>query len=250
MTKMFGNLSTEGLEETGDRLGGGGTLPTDFYTGVIKLAYAGKSQSSNAQSLNVHIDIDGREYRESFWVTNRNGENFYADKNDPKKKHPLPGFVMADDICLLTTGYGLAEQETEEKVVNLYSFEQSKEVPQNVNAFTALHGQAISVGLIEQIVDKNQKVGNEYVPTGETRNENVADKFFHAESGRTVTEVKEGKTEAIFRDKWIEKNRGAEPRNKAKGAQGAPGKPGGNNGAPGKPAPQANAAPKSNLFGG
>lgn len=246
MTKMFGNLTDTGLEQSGDRLGGSGILDTGVYDGIVKLAYAGKSQSSNAQSITAHIEINGREFRESFWVTNRNGENFYADKNDAKKKHPLPGFTMADDLCLVTTGQPLAEQTVEEKVVNLYDFNARKEMPQNVPVLTDLIGKPVTVAIFAQIVDKNQKDANGiYQPTGETRNENVADKFFHQESHRTVTEIREGVEEAVFYDKWKEKNAGQPPRNRAKGVQG-------NSGAPGRPAaagsPAAGGAARPSLF--
>lgn len=246
MTKMFGNLTDNGLEQSGDRLGGGGVIDTGVYDGIVKLAYAGKSQSSNAQSITAHIEINGREFRESFWVTNRNGENFYADKNDAKKRHPLPGFTMADDLCLVTTGQPLSEQTVEEKVVNLYDFEARKELPQNVPVLTDLIGKPVTVALFAQIVDKTAKDANGvYQPTGETRNENVADKFFHQESHRTVTEIREGIEEAVFYGKWAEKNNGQPPRNRAKGVQG-------NTGAPGRPAaagaPAAGGAARPSLF--
>ena len=241
--KMFGNLSTEGLEETGDRLGGGGILDAGGYTGTVKLAYVGKSSKTDAQSITVLVDVKGFEYRETFWITNRNGENFYADKKDPKKKMPLPGFTQVDDLCLLTTGFPLAQQDIEEKVVNLYDFDAKKEVPQNVPVLVDLIGKEIAMGVLRETVDKtklNESTGS-YDPTGETRDQNVVDKFFHAESLRTVTEVRQDIKEAVFYPKWVEKNAG-KVRNRATGGQGK-------TGAPGAPAPSAAAKPKTSLFG-
>ena len=86
---IFGNMSRDGLEESRDVLGGGFILPTNVYDGIIKLAYAGKAQSSNAQSVTVHVDIDGKEYRETIWITNRDGQNSYPDKKDAKPAIPL-----------------------------------------------------------------------------------------------------------------------------------------------------------------
>lgn len=250
MTKMFGNLTDDGLEKSGDRLGGGGVFDTGVYDGIVKLAYAGKSTSSNAQSITAHIEINGREFRETFWITNKNGENFYADKKDAKKRHPLPGFTMVDDLCLVTTGMGLADQNVEEKVVNLYDFDAKKEMPQNVPVLIDLIGKPVTVAMFSQIVDKTAKDANGvYQPTGETRNENVADKFFHQESHRTVTEIREGIEEPVFYGKWEEKNAGQPPRNRAQGVQG-------NTGAPGRPAAAAGGAPgaaggasRPSLFG-
>jgi hypothetical protein len=245
MTKMFGNLTGDGLESVGDRLGGG-LLESGVYDGTVKLAYAGKSQSSNAQSVVAHIDVKGVEFRETFWITNRNGVNSYDDKKDPSKKHPLPGYTMADDLCLLTTGLPLSEQTVEEKIVKLYDFESKKDIPQNVPVLTDVIGKPITVGVLKQTVDKQQKdsAGN-YVNTGETRDENIADKFFHTESRRTVTEVREGFEEPAFYAKWVEKNTG-KTRNRAKGSEGKVG-------APGRPAASnAAGAPKAkakSLFG-
>jgi hypothetical protein len=242
--KMFGNLTTDGLEEAGDFLGGGGLLDTGVYPATVKLAYAGKSQSSESQSVTVHLDVNGLEVRETFWVTNRNGDNSYADKKDPKKKHPLPGFVSVDDLCLVTTGHGLTEQDIEEKVVKLYDYEAKKDLPQNVPVLVDLLGKNLHVALVRQIVDKQKKNdAGVYVNTGETREENVIDKVFHFDSRRTVSEIRNKIAEPIFIEKWAEKNAG-KTRNRSKGAEGNAGVPGA------KSAPAPSPKPKNSLFGG
>lgn len=245
--KMFGNLSTDGLEQTGDRLGGGGVRESGAYDGTVKLAYAGKASASNAQSLTVVFDLGGQEYRETYWVTNKNGENFFVDKQDKNKRVPLPGYTMADDLCLLTTGFPLSEQNAAEKVISLYDYEQKKEVPTNAHVFLDLIGKPITVGLIKQTVDKTKKNDStgQYDPTGETRDENVTEKLFHFESKRTVTEIRTGQEDAVFHPKWVEKNAG-KTRNRAKGAEGKSGAPA----RPGAP-PAAGGAPKAttSLFG-
>jgi hypothetical protein len=242
--KMFGNLSTEGLEAAGDYLGGGGgLLETGVYSGTVKLAYAGKSQSSESQSVTVLIDVNGLEFRETFWITNRNGENCYADKKDPKKKHPLPGFAMVDDLALVTTGYGLTDQNIEEKVVKLYDYETKRDLPQNVPVLVDMLNKEVLFAVVRQTVDKQKKNdAGIYVNTGETRDENVAEKFFHAESRRTVSEIRNSVKEPIFIEKWAEKNNG-KSRNKSKGAEGNIGAPG----AKGAPPPAAKAKPS--IFG-
>jgi hypothetical protein len=244
--KMFGNLSTEGLEEVTDRIGGGGPMDTGVYTGKVTLAYLKHSGSSEAQALAVHIDFGGREYREDFWVVNRNGENFYQDKQDAKKKHPLPGFVTADDLCLLTSEMGLADQDAEDKVVKLYDYDAKKEMPTQVKAFTSLHGKEITAAIVRQTVDKNTKTDDgRYVPSGETRDENVVEKFFHTESKLTVVEAKAGLDEGTFHDKWKTKNEGSKPRDRSSNKAGAAGSPG-RSGAPGAP---STGAKSSGLFG-
>ena len=240
----FGNLGTDGLEQARDSLGGGGAIDSDSYTGTIKLAFAGAS-SGGARFLAVHIDLNGREYRETLYVTNKQGQNFYEKGG---KKIPLPGFTVANDLALLAIGYPLSAQTIEEKVVSLYNFEERKEIPTKVQAVTSLMGKEITVGVLKSIIDKTKK--NEqtgaYDPTGETREENNIDKVFHAESKKTVSEFTSGAESAEFHDKWVEKNKG-QVRNKATGATGKTGLPGQAAAAPaaggGKPAGKS-------LFGG
>ena len=118
---IFNKLKSDGLEESQDRLGGYAPLETDIYKAIIKALYAGQS-AGGAMSVNLIAEIDGREYRETLWVTNKNGENFFLNKDDKTKKVPLPGFTVADDILLIATGEPLASQETEDKVIKLYDF--------------------------------------------------------------------------------------------------------------------------------
>jgi len=226
MSNIFGNMGTEGLEETRDVLGGNFVFETDVYDGVIKLAYAGKSQHSNSQSITVHLDIDGKEYRETFWITNKDNQNWYPDRNDPKKKHPLPGYVSVDDFCLLSTGVPLTEQTTEEKTIMLYDFEQKKDLPKNVHVITSILDLPITVAIAKRIVDKTKKNDStgEYEPTGETREENTVEKVFHTETKKTTVELREGKA-STFYEAWRTKNQGKTIDRSTKG-QGNAGRPG------------------------
>lgn len=227
--KMFSNIQTEGLEEATDRVGGFTTLDSGIYDATVTLAYVGKSQSSDAQSVTVHYSVNGQEIRETYWITNKNGENFYADKKDKTKRHPLPGFTSVDDLCLLTTGFPLVEQNVEDKIVKLYNFEERKELPQNVPVLVDILGKPVTLGVLKQVVDKQAKdASGNYANTGETREENIVDKFFHSEQRKTVTEIKTQQDEAVFLDVWSKKNTG-QTRNRAKGVEG-------NSGAPGRPA--------------
>lgn len=239
----FGNLGTDGLEQARDVLGGGGAIDSDSYTGIIKLAYAGAS-SGGARFLAVHIDLNGREYRETLYVTNKQGQNYYEKGG---KKIPLPGFTIANDMALLATGYPLSEQTIEEKIASLYNFDEKKEIPTKVQAVTSLIGKPITVGVLKSIVDKtkkNEQTGS-YDPTGETREENNIDKVFHAETKKTVSEFSGNIETAEFHDKWVEKNKG-QVRNKATGATGKSGLPGQSGGAP---AAGGSKAPGKSLFG-
>jgi len=236
MNNIFGNQSTEGMSGEQDRLGSGGVLESGIYDGIIKAAYAGKAQNSQAMSVTINAQLtlpsgSTFDYRETIWVTNRTNENFYVDKKDATKKHLLPGFLMVDSICLMSTGQGLTDQDMEEKVFNIYDFDQKAEVPKSVPTLVDLIGKPITLAILKQIVDKNVKQADgSYKPGGETREENVIDKAFHTDSKRTTSEVRAGLEDALFYSQWDAKNTG-KTRNRAKGGEGKTGSPANSNAA-------------------
>ena len=219
-------------------------LDSALYAGTITLAYTGKA-ASGAISLNVTIKTTtGSEVSQTLWMTSgtaKGGKNYY--EKDGVKNY-LPGFLMANSLCLLTVGKEISQLDTEEKVVNLYSYEAKAKVPTKVNMVMDLINQEIVFGLIKQTVDKNIKDANGiYVPSGETREENEFDKFFRASDRMTTAEIRAKAEEAAFAAIWEAKWAG-QVRNKAKGA--------GANGTAGAPkgagAPTAN-KPATSLFG-
>jgi hypothetical protein len=192
-------------------------------------------------------DAQGKEYRETIWVTNRQNQNFYLDKNDKSKKVPLPGFTTIDDICLATTGKPLSEQPSEEKVVNIYDFEAKKEVPTTVKMLVEVLGKQVSLGIMKQLVNKQAKnSAGVYEDTADTREENCIDKVFHHPSNLTIPEAKKGVQTAAFYPAWVEINSGKvrDKRSIKDGSSAQQGK----SGRPGSP-PQANSAkPTGSLF--
>lgn len=216
---------------------GGGAQPSGLYKCVIEAAYLGVSQGG-ANSLTIVAKAEnGHTFRETLWITNKQGEEFYI-YNDEKRF--LPGFNVANALSLLTVGYELCDlDEPEERTLKIFDFDEKKEVPTEVPCLTQLHGEEIWLGIVKEIQDKTKKNDStgKYEPTGETREVNVIDKVFRAESGLTVAEARLGEDKGEFVEKWVNKWEGKE-RNKAKGAAGA-GKAG---------APAQKAAPKSSLF--
>jgi hypothetical protein len=247
---LFGNLTNDGLEEAQDRLGGFSRLETNSYDGLIKVAYAGQSQGG-ARNVTLVVDIDGKEYTETVYITNKKGENFFLNKDDNTKKVPLPGFTTINDICLVTTGQPLSEQPTEDKVVKIYDYEQSKEVPKSVPVLIDLLGKQVTLGIIKTIENVNEKVGNDYVPTAKTKEVNSIDKVFEFQTKATVVEAtraaeSSGPLKADFHAAWVAKNAG-NTRDKTVAVGGQAGRPGAT--AAGAP-PQGNSgAPKKSLFG-
>lgn len=243
---MFQNLTTDDLEETGDRLGGFGAVESGVYDATIQVAYVSTSPDEDSKSMWITVvaKAGNQEIKERVLIAGREGQNFYTDKKDPKKKIPLQGYTTINDLCLLITGYPLVEQDTEEKIVKIYNFTEKKELPTPVQVLTALTGQPTKLGILRQVVDKQKldKNSGEYVNTGDTRTENTIDKVFHAETGRTVTEYQHEVDPAEFLPEWEKRNKGRD-RNRAKGANG------GGNGASGEGRPGGGKSAKTSLFG-
>lgn len=204
---LFKNFKSDGLEETKDQLGGFAAIDTGIYLATIKAFYAG---NANSGALNVTVVADlesGQEYRETIYVSNKSGENFFVKNN---KKSPLPGFTTINDIALLAADKELHELEDEEKVVKIYDYASKSEVNTAVPMFTELLGKQVYLGIVKQLVNKNVKndATGKYEPTAETREENVIDKVFHAEFKVTVPEARAKKTEPAFYDAWLKRNEG------------------------------------------
>lgn len=205
----FGNLTNAGLEESEDRLGGGfQPQKTGAYDVTIKAFYAGVADSGAKNVSVIAILPDGKEYRETIYVTNKKGENFFLNKDDNSKKVPLPGFTTIDDICLAATGFPLAEQSWEEKTIKLYDFDAKKEMNKAVMMATGVLGQPVTLGILQNLEDKTKKNDStgEYEPTGETRTTNTIGKVFHTESKVTMAEARNAKTEGEFYVEWCKRN--------------------------------------------
>jgi hypothetical protein len=245
---LFTNLKSEGLEEAQDRLGGFQPFDTDIYEASIKLAYAGQS-SGGAMNVTLVADIGGREYRETIYVTNKKGENFFLNQNDKSKKVPLPGFTTIEDLCLVTTEKPLAEQTTEEKVVKIYDYELRADAPKSVEVLTELLGKQVYLAIVNQLENKNEKDNaGEYQPIADSRTVNLIDKVFHYPTKMTTVEARNG-AEATFFDKWAERNRGQvrDRRTIKDSGEGSSGRPGRSDSGP--PKSGSSAAPRQSLFG-
>ncbi len=249
MANLFGNLKTEGLEEQGDRLGGVTLFESDIYDTTIKMAYVTTAQSG-AMAVNFSFDINGVEYRETIYVTNKNGENFYLDKQDSTKKHILPGYQMADSVCLMATGIPMNEQDMQDKVVKVYDFDAKAEINKNVPTLVDLIGKEVTLAILKITQDKTLKNAQTgiYEPTGSTQDVNQIDKAFHTESKRTKTEVLSDVEEPVFYQKWLDKNQGKTP-NRAKGVGGQGGAKTGTPGSNNPPAGGTQRPAGTSLFG-
>lgn len=240
---IFSQYKTDGLEQVQDRIGGFTPLDSDIYIATIKAMYA-QPAKSGALGVTLLATLDnGKEYQETFYVSDKEGKNYFLNKQDSTKKVPLPGFVVVNDICLIASDMPLSDQETEEKVLNIYDPEAKKELPKNVPVITALIGKKVALAIANELHNKTTKVGDSYQETAESVNRNAVVKVFHPEYKITVYEATEEK-DPTFWDKWLERYKGQViDRRKIKdGEQGKEGRPP-------KAAPQATTKPTKSLFG-
>lgn len=221
------------------------TVATNAYKGKVKMMYL-DSATSGALFCNIELDltVDGakRTHKETIYISNKEGEVEYTDKKTGDKV-PMPGFVMVDTLCKLATGKGIGQLSPEVKQLKVYNPATKQEENMNKEVYTDVIGQDIAVGLFEQTVDKKTKADDgSYVATGETRDENVINKFFN-DKGQTINEQTAG-AEAGFINTWLENYKGKKF-NKAKGATAS----GAAGAQAGKPATAgANGASGSSLF--
>ena len=202
---FFSDLKNDAsIQESKDSVGGGfSPRPSGVYPATIKIVYADTTKDG-AKTLSIICSLeDDTEYKETLYLTDNTGKHFYT--SDDGKKSYRHGYVIADSLASLTTGYSLADQDTEQKVVNVYNFEQQKEVPTQVACLTALHDKKVILGIHLQQTIKKKKEGNTWVDTNEVKQQNVIDKVFHAESGKTVNEFKAKAENADFIETWKSK---------------------------------------------
>ena len=214
---MFNDLKTDAtIQSGGDNLGGSrfSALDSGLYLFTVKLAY-GSESAGGAKALNLLLETDeGKELKSQLWLTSakaKGGLNYYMAK-DPKTgkadtKKYLPGFELANHLCLMTLGCEISQARVEKKTINLYDYSARQEVPTEVQMITDLLGKKVYAGVIKEIVNKRVKDPNtnEYVDSKETREQNDIDKFFHYPKGLTVTEAEAKQTEPAFKNRWVEK---------------------------------------------
>lgn len=205
---LFSNLGTAGLEEAEDRIGGFAVHDSNIYESKIKAMYAGESDGG-ALSVTVLLQLsNGKEYSETVYITNKQKQNFYLNKDNKSKKMPLPGFTLIEDICLAASGKPLSEQVTEEKMANVYNKELKRQVPTSVPMLVDCLDGEVSVAILKVLENKTAKdAAGVYQPIAEDRESNRIDKVFDTATQLTVLEAKQGIAEPKFYGAWLEKNK-------------------------------------------
>ena len=200
------NVQTTTIE----RIGGGYAWESGVYDTVIKMVYMNQS-ASEAVSFNVILENSaGKELKESFWIKSgkAKGNKTYYTKD--KKDYPLPGYSVANSLCVAATGDSLAKcmATAEKKTINIYNSEQKKEAPTERPVLMGLQGKPVKVAVHQVTEDKTAKnaTTGTYEPTGASKTVNEC-KFFGNMAGQTAEEILSG-TDGVMFNKWAEKNTG------------------------------------------
>ena len=199
------NAETQSIE----RVGGGFAWESGVYDTTIKLVYLNQS-ASEAVSFNIVLEnAEGKELRESFWIRSGKPKGNKVTYTKDGKEYPLPGYSVANSLCIATTGERLSKcmEAAEKKTINVYNAELKKEAPAERPVLTNLINKPVKVAVHQVIEDKQAKNGSgEYVSTGESRTLNQC-KFFGNMEGKTAEEITNSADATMF-DKWANKNTG------------------------------------------
>lgn len=196
-----------------DRLGGGFIWPSAVYEVTIKNAFSGKA-ASGAKSMTFEVeDANGKKMKWTEYVTSGDAKGGLPYYEKDGKKSYLPGYNIANAICILASKKGLGEQTFETKQVKIYNKDTKSEVPTPTPVAVDLLGKKILLGVLEVETNKSIKVGNSYKRTADTKKENRIDKIFFVENKCTLQELIAAKKSgnapvASFYDQWVEANAG------------------------------------------
>lgn len=235
---IFGNVKEQlaGAEKEKDVLGGRSLLPTDVYEGTVEVAYLTTS-NSGAKAFNFVFNVDGRQVRDTIYVTNREGAVTYTSKDG--KKHALPGYSLVNALCKLTIGKEIPDLVFEPKLVKIYNFDLKKEVPTEVPVAVELTGQEVKLGIVHVRENKQAKdQTGQYVPTPDVREYNTVERVFHPKTDHTIAEY-DAQAPAEFMAAWLKEYKD-KVRDKYKPVPGASA----------APSSGGFTAPKTSLFGG
>jgi len=202
-------LDTDVESTDEDTLGGGSfILDTGLYPMVVNMAYLDKS-AGGAMNINLHLkkaDGGNQVFRHTIYITSgdkKGNKPYYV--NQAGKKFPLPGYSLVDLITQITADVKLGVVATEKKIVKLWDFQASAEVPREVPVITEMLNKTLLIGMQKHRENKKVKDGDKYVDTNEAREFNEIHKVFHAD-GYTVAEKLAEADEAVFVETWKDAN--------------------------------------------
>lgn len=200
----------KGIDKPSDNVGGFGPRPSGVYAGTVKLAYGQSSESSEAQAMNVEIELDaGGKVFGRHWFSGTDGQVYSVDEKTGKKKFKA-GYLLADALALLATDgeADLFNLDTEPKTIK--QKRDGKEVNVKVESFYELEGLKVQVAIIATEKYKQNYVDGDYIETDEIITTSEIHTYFD-EEGFTIAEIEEELDEPVFietfKKAWVGKTR-------------------------------------------
>jgi dipeptidyl aminopeptidase/acylaminoacyl peptidase len=188
-----------------DRLGGTSVKETDVYAATIDSMYMTQAKSG-AVGVVLNLNFkDGSKFSETMYITNKNGENTYKNKSTGELEL-LPGLLMLDSLSQMLIGKPLADNDSEERKLDIYDYESKATRPTAVECLVDFFKKEVQVALVKVRANKQVKGDGGYVDSPDERFFNRIEKFFNAD-GQTNTE-QQAKVPANFINQWLEKNKG------------------------------------------
>lgn len=194
-----------------------GTVKPDSKTKWINFEF--EVESTNEQGIKEQSII-----KPSMWITNKEGKAYYISKKTGEHVF-FTNYTLFNSIVFAATGKEIKElNKPVQEMVDVYDYEQKKEVPTEVSMFRELIGKTIALGLIKEVRNKTTKdaATGEYVPLADKETINEIDKVFTIKDGKvfTMTEIKAGVEEPSYFNQWLGRNKGV-TRNKYQEIEGA-----------------------------
>lgn len=188
---------------------GNSVVDSDLYKAVVNYAYLTESKNG-AVGVVVSLAVETSSQQklnktETFWITNRNKENFYVDKKTGQHI-TMPSYQILEELYGTITGNPLAEvaDDIEIKTISIYDYNAKTEVPTDVEVITTLVN--VPVGVIIQKILKNKSVSNgagAYVDTPETIEVNSIVKFVDLDTSLTLSELVKKSSEPTYVNAWL-----------------------------------------------
>ena len=222
---LFTNLKTDGVkvEKPVEAVSTGksfGVVETGVYDCIITNAYVTVSKPNErtgskggAMAFNFELETTDKEViNQTIYVSSGLAKGQKSTYEKDGKTYFLPGYIMVNDIVNLLTGADLTELDTDDGLVEVYSFEAKARVKETFPIVTEIINKRIKLAIQKVVEDKYGST------TGETRELNEIIKAFDAEDEVTFAEAQAGKSG--FMAKWLERNKG-QIKDKTKAQSGA-----------------------------
>ncbi len=192
MANLFDNLDLdESLEIQEQRIAGPSAFIKDsgIYTAQITMARLIESTGgANAAVLTFETE-EGQKLTRTVWFTNKKGQTYW-EKND--RKGNLPGYEELCRLSELLTDSIHSFGSTEDKVVDVWSYEKKEEVPTESKVIMSFIGKPVKLLIRKTLEDATELDAStgKYEPNGKTKTVTEVEGYVNPINDKTSAEKK------------------------------------------------------------